>query len=223
MRGSLHVRCGLVVVLLLGVAGIAMSGRWSPPPEPAAPLWVDAGLLKPGDLIFRRGNGLTSRIVLAADRRAAYSHVGIVYLGAGGPHVIHAVPGATLEQPSPLRVEPLAQFTGGRSVLALSIRRLTAAQGTAVAEHAAQRALAFAQAALLFDADFSLQSLDKLYCTELVWRAYQEAGLDLVDGVFDELHLPFSEGPYLLPSSLLASPYLTEVLSLTRKPADHHD
>lgn len=40
-------------------------------------------VLREGDLVFRRGNGITSRAVLAADRGGVYSHVGIAVRVAG--------------------------------------------------------------------------------------------------------------------------------------------
>ena len=54
---------------------------------------LPAGLFQDGDLAFRRGTGLTSRVVLAADKSGAYSHVGILKWMDGKWHVIHAVPG----------------------------------------------------------------------------------------------------------------------------------
>ena len=222
MFTSKKIRWGLVAVLLLGLAGVSLAVGLTPTPayEPV-PLVIDAGALKAGDLVFRRGGGLTSRIVLSADPRSAYSHVGILHQDAAGPMVIHALPGDDLEAPMPLRVEPLASFTEAAS--AVGIRRLDGAYAAAYAEDAARIALSYARDSVLFDAGFSLQSPEAMYCTELVWRAYREAGLDLVEGSFDDLILPLGEGPYILPSSLLNSRYLTDVLSRTRKPENRHD
>ena len=52
----------------------------------------DGCKLKAGDLVFRRGNGITSRAVLMADQRGGYSHVGIVVDSCGKMMVVHAVP-----------------------------------------------------------------------------------------------------------------------------------
>lgn len=49
--------------------------------------------LKTGDVVFRRGSGLTSHVVLAADVNGNYSHLGIVVDSAGIKMVVHAVPG----------------------------------------------------------------------------------------------------------------------------------
>ena len=75
-------------------------------------------------------------------------------------------------------------------------------------------ALTYVRDALPFDDRFNLESADRMYCTELVWRAYLKAGIDLVDGVFVRVQTPFGEGRYVLPSSLLNSRYLREIVSL---------
>ena len=49
-------------------------------------------LLKAGDVVFRQGNGLTSRAVRAADSDGRFSHIGIVADSAGALRIIHAVP-----------------------------------------------------------------------------------------------------------------------------------
>ena len=217
-----RIRLGLVVALGLGLAGVTLAVWLKPTPAyQATPLVVDAHGLRAGDLVFRRGESLTSRMVLTADPRSAYSHVGILYAGEDGLLVIHAIPGDDFSTPTPLRVEPLASFTEAAS--AVGVRRLGEAEATVYAEDAARIALSYARDSVLFDAGFSLQSSEAMYCTELVWRAYREAGLDLVDGVFDDLRIPLGDGPYILPSSLLGSPYLTDVLSRTRKPANRYD
>ena len=222
MFASKRLQIGLVVALVLGLAGVSLTLGLKPTAAyEAVPLAIDAGVLKAGDLVFRRGESLTSRMVLTADPRSVYSHVGILYMGEDGPFVIHAVPGDDLAAPPPLRVEPLASFTEAAS--AVGVRRLGEAYAAAYAEAAARIALSYARDSVLFDAGFSLQSSEAMYCTELVWRAYREAGLDLVDGGFDNLRIPLGDGPYILPSSLLGSPYLTDVLSRTRKLANRYD
>ena len=218
-------RWGLVVVVAMGIAGAAVAMRPEPVPVyEAAAFEIDAGMLRAGDLVFRRGRSLTSRMVLTADQGATYSHVGIVVLAEGESHVVHAIPGDDFESPMPLRVDSLAAFTDAEAASAVSIRRLDAAYAAAYAERAAGIAFAYARDSVFFDADFNLQTLDAMYCTELVWHAYREAGLDLIDSAFVDLKIPLGDGgPYILPSSLLESPYLTGIFSVPPKPGNRHD
>ena len=94
------------------------------------------------------------------------------------------------------------------------MRRLDHAGARQYASLAASAACAYAREALSFDAGFDLDSEDRLYCTELVWRAYLQAGIDLVDSVFVRLETPFGRGSFLTLSSLLKSRYLREIVSL---------
>jgi hypothetical protein len=48
--------------------------------------------LREGDVVFRRGGGMVSHVVVAADREGNYSHVGIVVDSAGVPMVVSDLP-----------------------------------------------------------------------------------------------------------------------------------
>ena len=52
------------------------------------------------------------------------------------------------------------------------------------ARAAIQAALGYQARGVLFDRDFSLDTEDTMYRTELVWRVYLDAGLDLLGGDF---------------------------------------
>jgi hypothetical protein len=64
--------------------------------------------------------------------------------------------------------------------------------------------LAWARAGVPFDHDFDSATPDRLYCTELVWRAYYSAGVEL---------LPPGEAMHkrILPADLLDGGGLQEV------------
>jgi len=69
------------------------------------PIELPQELFRDGDIAFRRGTGITSRAVLAADREGAYSHTGILKKKAGQWYVIHAVPGEPDFKDDPDRVK----------------------------------------------------------------------------------------------------------------------
>jgi MoaA/NifB/PqqE/SkfB family radical SAM enzyme len=73
-------------------------------------------------------------------------------------------------------------------------------------------ALRYARERRLFDGDFRLETPGRLYCSELVWRAFREAGIDLVEGRFSRLELPLRRGDFILPSAFTTSPHLGLVL-----------
>ncbi|MCK4408266.1 MAG: hypothetical protein KAV44_11365, partial [Bacteroidales bacterium] len=48
-------------------------------------------VVKNGDLVFRKGRSIASRVVLITDRASSYSHVGVIYMLNEIPYVIHTV------------------------------------------------------------------------------------------------------------------------------------
>ena len=199
------------MLIALVVTAVATGDR----EETADPAFgFDSGQLETGDLIFRRGQSIASRLVLLADTLSVYSHVGLVLMDGSEPLVVHVVPAETANDLALVRVEPLVSFIGVKRASAISVRRLDHARAGHYASRAGAAASAYARKGLSFDGSFDLQSKERLYCTELVWRAYLEAGIDLVDGVFVPLETPFGTRSFLTLSSLLNSPHLREILSL---------
>lgn len=176
------------------------------------PLRYDVKMFETGDLIFRRGRSLVSQIVLSADGASSYSHVGIIKIIGGSAFVAHTT---TDEPPSEdvARVEPLDVFLRDDRASAAAVYRLKGSAQHFTAR-AVEAALSFAEKRIPFDDGLDLNTTDKLYCTEMVWRAYLAAGLDLVDGRFDRLNFPMSKEFYLLPSSLLKSEWVEMICSI---------
>lgn len=180
------------------------------------PRTVDAAAVvavaQPGDVVFRRGRSLLSRVVLSGDRDPEYSHVGIVAEIDGALVVVHATPGDDVSVPEPVRTEPLAAFYAPDAADLGAVRRPTDAEVGRSAAEAARR-LARGRA---FDADLDLSTDDLLYCTELVWKAYREVGVDLTGGRFDSASgLLSHDGPLVFPSTLLHSPDLAPIPGLS--------
>ncbi len=165
----------------------------------------DPSALQSGDIVFIRGISFRSGVVrLLEGAGSDYSHVGLVVIESGRPSVIHADPSSN---PANDRVVTESWFAliaptriRGATVFRLADRYTRAAPATA-----ARVALGFAREALPFDHDFDLHTSQKLYCTELVWRAYVAAGIDLMGSSFG------ADRKYLLPSDLIASGFLRDI------------
>jgi hypothetical protein len=150
--------------------------------------------------VFIRGKSFRSAVVrLLEASNHDYSHVGIVSLENGRPFIIHARPANdamadTVTKETwdavlfPDRVECATVFR----LADLSIANRVGLQASTVAQE-------FEREALPFDHEFKLTTPQKLYCTELVWRAYLAAGVDLRGSFFG------SDRTYLLPSDLIES------------------
>ena len=165
-----------------------------------------------GDVIFRRGRDVMSRIVLTADGRSDYSHAGILLRNGRDMVVVHAVPAENMGDTDSVKSESLESFMDYWKTTAIAVYRLKdSPDRERIAGTVAQYARNAAQARIEFDAEFNLADASRLYCTELVWRAYLSAGLDLVEDRFERLSVPMRSGTYIFPSTLLQSPQLTRV------------
>jgi len=181
----------------------------SKPPEPFAfsSLLERPSLFQTGDLIFRKGIGPGSRFVDMVDEGSQFSHVGLIQKDADSITVIHAMP-ETADGAGWVRRQPLADFLADSTEIAVYRLQPEARQ---YVKTAVQEMTPWIDT-IPFDKAFSLDSADSLYCTELIWLAFERAGLDLVDGEFDELDMPLAfEGLFLLPSRLANSRYLQEM------------
>lgn len=212
---------GWMVALATGCAPTAQTrpGEHSPglPVDAVAPTLVS------GDLVFRRGRSLLSRAVLTADGGSSYSHVGLVRVSAGVPLVVHALPPEDLRpgvshgpgDPGGVLAEPFSEFLAPARATAAAIYRLRDGERAGIAARAAEAAYRRALRGTPFDSRFDLATEDSVYCTELVWRAFREAGLDVVDGHMDSLSIPLArDRPYILPGRLLASRHFIRIRTL---------
>jgi len=167
------------------------------------PLPVD--LFSDGDLAFRRGAGLMSRVVLAAGKGSVYSHVGILRRMDDGWYVIHAVP----DEPEfagdvdRVKIEPLTRFFAGDRAVRGAVMRLVG--DSLAASRAAWEALRVAERGTLFDHNYDLSDTTEMYCTELVEFAYRKVGIDLAEGRISRVDVPAFGGTYLLPDDLAAN------------------
>lgn len=131
-----------------------------------------------GDVIFKDGGGVWGTLAARFSHNDdGYGHVGVVSLdGDGLLFVIHAG-GDPVSGEGRVQWSAFDQFLGASEAAAL--------YRPAVETEAADAALAYLAAAAArnapFDAAFSLDTEDALYCTELVWRAFSSAaGEDIV-------------------------------------------
>lgn len=131
-----------------------------------------------GDLVFRMGRGLFSDIFSSfGTNHPRYSHVGIVIVEADACQVVHTE-ASELTGKGNARIESMAVFLGPDRAAygaVFRVRNMAAEQRRKVVASAAS----YVRRQIPFDIDFNLESEDKLYCTELVWRAFREGGIDL--------------------------------------------
>lgn len=142
-----------------------------------------------GDIVLRRGCGITSRMVMAADGGSGYSHVGIVAIVEGIPMVVHAVPDEPdhPEDVDRVKIEPIERFFSQANAEAGRILRQHDRTASAKAAKAAMR---ICKQRTLFDHDYNEDDTARMYCSELVAHAYRCAGKELPGTPRHSISLP---------------------------------
>lgn len=167
--------------------------------------------LRDGDLLFRCGISTESQAVVAADRNhGIYSHIGIAFNDGGVWKVVHAVPGENADGVDRVKVEPVDSFfltTRAEHGEAMRLKSCDAL----LARIAAHWALA--KKGVVFDDDYNWNDSTRLYCTELVQRAYETVGVDLSGGRITHVAMPFFKGDVVFPSDIQRNDSLTTIFS----------
>mgnify|MGYP000979477423 CR=1 FL=1 len=158
-------------------------------------------LLREGDLAFRCGRSMASNTVLAADAGGEYSHVGIVVKQNDTFKIIHAVPDEHDNEYDVDRVkmDDIQTFFSPEKSIYGAIMRVN---DSTIATTAAHRALQIIEQGTLFDHNYDLSDSSKMYCTELIYFVYKEAGIDLTEGRRSNVKLPVVSGTYIFPSDI---------------------
>jgi hypothetical protein len=143
----------------------------------AAVLLAGLPAVQEGDLIFHTSRSSQSLAVQRATR-SRYSHMGIVLLCGGQPHVFEAV--------GTVRYTPLADWVARGERGRFVVKRLKEAR-TLLTKEALERLhrAAGSYAGKRYDLTFEWSD-DRIYCSELVWKMYRDA-LDLRIGALQKL------------------------------------
>jgi len=161
--------------------------------------------LREGDLVFRRGTGIVSQAVIAADKGGSYSHIGILMLKDSTWNVIHAVPGEPdyKGDPDRIKMEELTIFFSRERAKTGAVMRLSI--DSTLCHQAACHAARLYQAGILFDHQYNLNDTSQMYCTELIDYVYRKQGIDLPEGRISRINVPGMNGDYILPSDIQQS------------------
>ena len=170
-----------------------------------APLNVPLEQLKNGDLALRCGTSLESHAVIGVNgENGPFSHIGIVVEVDGEWFVAHAVPGENESgEPEYVKLDPIMVYFGRDRAKLGSIMRVTDDST------ACRKATDYAQWAVgakkVFDNSFDWEDTTRLYCTEMVQRAYLHAGIDLAEDRHTEVVAALMPGIYVFPCDIVAN------------------
>jgi hypothetical protein len=167
--------------------------------------------LSNGDLIFRRGRSVESYAVYITDEHKGFSHVGIICFENGDPFVIHAVPGENGEEPAYIKKEKIVDFLNSKKVSHYAIFR--PGFPVAINKSAAMNALQFYYKKLTFDNQYDLNTDDKLYCTELVIKAFRKTNFNIGEFPVTELNFGFEKKRLFLPGNILENQHFIKIIN----------
>ena len=126
----------------------------------------DPATLKTGDLVFQDTLSSQSAAIRAATK-SAYTHVGMVRVYKGNTYVIEAV--------GPVRVVPFKRFVkqGDKS-------KVTIVRDESLSDDEREALYKAAKKYKGRPYDFFFSTMNNsIYCSELIWNAYKDAGLEI--------------------------------------------
>ena len=152
------------------------------------------------DVAFRLGRTIESRAI-AAD--GGYSHVGIIIRKDSTLKVAHIEPSRNGGERT--KYESLEQFfhpDNASSGAVMRIENLNSTQLAVVENYL------FSCKNISFDHDYKLSDTTQMYCTELVYRAFLEIGIEITNV---RHHVPLAHEEVILPTDIFKSDKLVEI------------
>jgi len=204
-----------VIIVCTGISSYAYFHRSENHPAglPAEVIdqeWMKAkpqATLHSGDLVFRHGRGAISNMLMHLSLKdARYSHAGIIHVEHGKAFVYHMIGGE--ENPSSkMRKDPIEVFCGPGDAHSFGIYRLDLDSG----QLAGMDSLAesYYYSGLEFDTHFDLNTDEKMYCSEFVYKVIRHV-------VRDEKYLSLSVvsgKQYVACDNLYLNPHTTRIYS----------
>jgi hypothetical protein len=151
---------------------------------------------RPGDIVFRLGRTIQSNAI-ASQGAGGYSHIGILVEVDSTLYVLHIEP--SRQSSEKIKTEVLPEFFSSNQAVAGCVMRYSAISEPSK-EVLADYAKHLLDSDISFDHDYLLSDSSRMYCTELVERIYNRAGISLSQE--KRVRLPLAKEPVILPSAI---------------------
>jgi len=161
--------------------------------------------LKNGDLILRCGISAASYAVLLADSKTEFSHIGIISIENDIPYVIHAVP----HKNPYIKKDKLLEFLNGKNASKYAIYRTNFNE--IILKKVVFEAQKFYKNKCIFDTNYDLNTDTKLYCTELILKAFKNGGI-LLKITTNELNYGIGKHNIIFPSEFTKPPIFKRII-----------
>ena len=158
-----------------------------------------------GDLILRCGRSTESFAVYLADANADFTHIGIISIENDIPYVIHAVPSKT----NLIQKEKLSTFLNSTNASKFAIYRSNFNE--VYLDKVVKTANNYYLNKYEFDTKYDLTTNTKLYCTELVLKAFNTVG-DTLKVKSKELNYIIGKHLIIFPSEFTKSTFFTRII-----------
>ncbi len=159
--------------------------------------------MRNGDILFRRGSGLESNIVVSASG-GIYSHAALAYHNGTQWLALHAVPQESNGEPEYLKSEPITDFFRSNRAIRGAMARVDCSDS--IAQSAAEYALQKITQRTLFDNLYDIDDTTHIYCTELIYRAYMPHNINFRNRETDKHY-----NRCIFPKDILESEYIKSV------------
>jgi hypothetical protein len=192
---TLNKSCILLILLLITSCRSGDNDYAATPPE------IPISNLRSGDIAFRLGRTLESRVIAT---EGGYSHVGIVIRHDSTLQIAHIEPSRGGSELT--KYESLEQFFHPDNATSGAVMRI---EGLGSEQQASVENYLFACKNITFDHDYKLSDTTQMYCTELAFRAFSEIGIDITNGI--RHRVPLAQEEVILPTDISNNDRLVEI------------
>ena len=191
---TLNKSCILLILLLITSCRSGGNHYATTPPE------IPISNFRSGDVAFRLGRTIESRAI-AAD--GGYSHVGIIIRKDSTLQVAHIEPSCNGSELT--KYESLEQLFHPDNASSGAVMRI---EGLGSEQQASVENYLFSCKNISFDHDYKLSDTTQMYCTELVYRAFLEIGIEITNV---RHRVPLAHEEVILPTDIFKSDKLVEI------------
>lgn len=195
-KGMNAMKIGVVFIAIMLSASIGAAGTATSPRRNRVETLPSGVDLRTGDVMLLGSESWRGRFILALDRNSDYAHIGLVEVCSNNVFIIHADP-----DQNGVACDVIGDYLRSNIVSRLLLLRVDVACG--VANNAVKYAREQWHKKKPFDDTFRYGKGKGFYCTELVLRAYDSAGIKLLPDVKD--------GDRIFPSEVIESGCVSKI------------
>jgi len=158
-----------------------------------------------GDLILRCGRSTESFAVYLAETNSEFTHIGIISIENDIPYVIHAVPSKT----NLIQKEKLSTFLNSKNASKFAVYRSDFNE--VYLDKVVKTANSYYLNKYEFDTKYDLTTNTKLYCTELVLKAFNNYGA-ILNVKPKQLNYIIGKHMIIFPSEFTKAPFFNRII-----------